>query len=74
MAEFEYSARDGEGRPVSGRVEADDIAQAVAKLSEQGLSVRSEDVMLLVGGAEEEDVGDAILVVDAEDLGAGRAA
>ncbi len=51
MAEFEYNAKDREGRPVTGRIEADDIEQAVAKLLEQRLSVSSEDVMLVVESA-----------------------
>lgn len=61
MAEFEYKAQDREGRSVTGRVDAVDIEQAVAKLLEQGLSARAEDVLLLVGG---EEVDDAILIAD----------
>ncbi len=71
MAEFEYNATNAEGRPVAGRIEADDIGQAVARLSQQGLSVRPEDVMLLVGGIEHEEPRDAILVVD-DDLAVQR--
>ncbi len=69
MADFEYNAKDPEGRAVTGRVEADDIAQAVARLSQQGLSIRPEDLMLLVGHAGEEELHEAILVPDADDHG-----
>lgn len=53
MAEFEYNAKDREGRAVHGRIEAHDLDQAVADLTGRGLVVRPEDVTLLVGEAEE---------------------
>ncbi len=71
MAEFEYKANDQEGRSVSGRVEADSVEHAVAKLSEQGHSVRAEDVMLIVGSDEDEETLDAILVVDHDEVANG---
>lgn len=61
MPEFEYQANDSEGRPVSGRVEADDVEQAIARLSERGLSVSVKDVVLLVS-QEKDELDDAILV------------
>jgi type II secretory pathway component PulF len=44
MAQYEYNAIDAEGRSVTGRVEADDIEQVVARLTEQGLSVHAGDI------------------------------
>jgi type II secretory pathway component PulF len=54
MTEFQYHAMNREGRPVAGRVEADDVEQAVARLSEQGLSVRAEDLIPLEDGPHEQ--------------------
>ncbi len=67
MAEFEYNARDAEGRPTTGRVEADDIEQAIVKLAEQGLSAGPEHVLLLVANTDDEELDDAILIVDDQD-------
>lgn len=55
MTEFEYHAKDREGRPVTGRVEANDVEQAVARLSEQGLSARAEDIIPLEDGSHEQE-------------------
>jgi len=47
MAQFEYNTTDSEGRPVHGRIEADDLADALAKLAAQGLSARAEELVVL---------------------------
>jgi hypothetical protein len=53
MAEFEFQGRDQEGKPISGRIEADGAEQALAKLAEQGLFVDLKDITLLVGEHED---------------------
>lgn len=53
MAEFEYKATGSDGRPVSGRVRAEGLDEAMAELEGQGLSVKAEDLILVLEEAVE---------------------
>ena len=64
MARFEYNSKDQQGRPIAGRIEAVDFTQAIARLSEQGVFVRGEDLVLLGDRADGDGTGDANLMED----------